>query len=88
MEQREILKQLNKTTTMIKKNITLLFSLLFTFLGNVMIFAQWEGGGGPPPPEGVGSPASPIDMYLYILALAAVLFIAFYAKKIQKKETV
>lgn len=88
MEQREILKQLNKTTTMIKKNITLLFSLLFTFLGNLMIFAQWEGGGGPPTPEGVGSPASPIDMYVYILAIAAILFIVLYAKKTQKRQTV
>ena len=42
------------------------------------------GGGG----TGPGSPASPIDMYVYILAIAAILFIVIYARKIQKKQTV
>lgn len=72
---------------MIKNNITLLFSVLFTFVGNLMIFAQFEGGGDPPPPEGVGGPASSIDMYVYILAIAAILFIVLYAKRIQKRQT-
>lgn len=34
-----------------------------------------SGGGGP------GAPTSPIDMYVYLLAVVAVLFIAFYTKK-------
>ncbi len=72
---------------MINKNTTFLISLLFTFLGNVMIFAQFEGG-GPPPPEGVGAPASPIDMYVYILAIAAIVFIVLYAKRIHQKQAV
>lgn len=43
------------------------------------------GGGGTTGPGGV---SSPIDMYVYILAIAAILFIVLYAKKIQKRETV
>ncbi len=42
------------------------------------------GGGG----TGPGAPASPIDMYVYILAIAAILFIVLYAKKIQKKQII
>ena len=42
------------------------------------------GGGG----VGPGAPASPIDMYVYILAIAAILFIVLYAKRIQQKQTV
>ena len=41
------------------------------------------GGGGTTP----GGPASPIDMYVYILAIAAILFIVIYAKKIQKRQS-
>ncbi len=39
------------------------------------------GGGG----VGPGAPASPIDMYVYVLGLVAVLLIAYYTKKVQKK---
>ena len=42
------------------------------------------GGGG----TGPGAPASPIDMYVYILAIAAILFIVLYAKKMNKKQIV
>ncbi|KEY18534.1 hypothetical protein [Kaistella antarctica] len=42
------------------------------------------GGGGTTP----GGPASPIDMYVYILAIAAILFIVLYANKIKKKQIV
>ncbi len=41
------------------------------------------GGGGTTP----GAPASPIDMYVYILAIAAILFIVLYAKRIHQKQT-
>ena len=42
------------------------------------------GGGGTTP----GVPASPIDMYVYILAFAAIMFIFIYVKKLQEKQTV
>ena len=41
------------------------------------------GGGG----TGPGAPASPIDMYVYILAIAAILFIVLYAKRIKQRQT-
>ncbi len=41
------------------------------------------GGGG----TGPGALASPIDMYVYILAIAAILFIVLYAKRIHQKQT-
>ena len=80
------------------KNIYKIFLAVFIFCGNILISAQ----GAPPPPTGVPrgvpttgvggtnpeSAAAPIDMYVYILAIAALLFIALYAKKILKRQTV
>lgn len=54
-------------------------SFLFVLAVNVLIFSQFEGG-DPPPPEGDGSPASPIDLYLIYLAIAAI-FVIFYTYK-------
>ena len=54
-------------------------SFLFVLAVNVLIFSQLEGG-DPPPPEGDGSPASPIDLYLIYLAIAAI-FVIFYTYK-------
>ncbi|WP_373709936.1 signal peptidase [Kaistella sp.] len=66
-------------------------TLLFAFL----IIGSFLGAQGPPPPPegrpggvGPGEPASPIDMYVYILAIAAILFIVLYVKRIQQKQTV
>lgn len=52
-------------------------------------FAQNQGGTGnipePPPMEvqtdGIGSPASPIDMYILILAAVAIAFAVYYSKR-------
>lgn len=41
--------------------------------------------GGGPGPVGPGVPSSPIDMYMYILAIIAIAFIYIYAKKTSKK---
>jgi len=38
------------------------------------------GGGG----VGPGAPASPVDMYVYVLAIVALALIAYYQRKIQK----
>ena len=38
------------------------------------------GGGG----VGPGTPASPIDMYVYLLGLIAVLFMLYYQRKLNK----
>lgn len=54
-------------------------SFLFVLAVNVLIFSQFEGD-DPPPPEGDGSPASPIDLYLIYLAIAAI-FVIFYTYK-------
>ena len=54
-------------------------SFLFILAVNVLIFSQFEGG-DPPPPEGDGSPASPIDLYLIYLAIVAI-FVIFYTYK-------
>lgn len=71
------------------KNIFKIFVTAFVFLGNFLLNAQ-----APPPPGGGGggttpeTAAAPIDMYVYILAIAAILFIMLYAKKLQKEQTV
>ena len=54
-------------------------SFLFVLAVNVLVFSQLEGG-DPPPPEGDGSPASPIDLYLIYLAVVA-FFVIFYTYK-------
>ena len=41
--------------------------------------AEQSGGVGP------GAPASPIDMYVYVLAAAAMLFMCYYHYKTRKK---
>lgn len=67
---------------MIKK-IKYIYATILILLFNVFVFAQWEGGGGDPPPptEGDGRPASPIDMYIPLLIVLAVLFIVWYVRK-------
>lgn len=71
------------------KNIFKIFVTAFIFLGNFLLNAQAPpppgGGGGGTVPEGA---AAPIDMYVYILAIAAILFIVLYAKKTYRKPTV
>ena len=76
------------------KIITRLFLTALLFMMGVLVNAQppcptcpggsgGGGGGGATP----GGPASPIDMYVYILAIAAILFIVLYAKRILQKQT-
>jgi hypothetical protein len=68
-----------------KKNRTSLLSLLFLLIGNLMVFAQFEGPDPDPPPEGLGAPASPVDMYIYVLLFVAFLLIVHSKKMKQKK---
>ena len=55
------------------------FILLLLFGFSTLAYSQFEGS-DPPPPEGDGSPASPIDLYLIYLAIAAI-FVIFYTYK-------
>ena len=66
-------------------NKTLLFALLI-----IGTFLRAEGPPMPPPGgggggTGPGAPASPIDMYGYVLGLVAILFIVYYSRRSQKK---
>ena len=58
----------------------------FLVLLNLCLFAQnlpRPGGGGTTGPD---RPANtPIDMYVYVLAIVAIAFIYYYAKKTNKK---
>ena len=69
-----------------KNRIKYLYTLLLTVFVNIISFAQFEGEGDPqlPPPEGIGAPASPIDMYLYLLAIVAFGFMWYYHAKTRK----
>lgn len=62
------------------KTINKLVSALF-LLAVLLVNAQppnpGSGGGG----VGPGAPASPIDMYVYVLGMIAVMFIAFFTKR-------
>ena len=66
--------------------------LLFTFLTVGAFLSAAEppappgpGGGDGGGVVGPGAPASPIDAYVYVLGIVAVLFIAYYTKKASKK---
>ena len=60
---------------------------------SVFVYAQPPGTGSTPPGApgipgsvGPGKQASPIDMYVYILAIAAVLMIVYFAKKYKTQK--
>lgn len=68
-----------------KNKLKFLIVFLITFFSNVLVNAQqFEGSDDPPPPEDLGSPASPIDMYLYLLAIVAFGFMWYYHAKTRK----
>ncbi len=63
-------------------------TLLFTFL-IIGAFLRAEEGPPSPPPgggggTGPGTPASPIDMYIYALLVVGFILIVYFAKKKQK----
>lgn len=71
------------------KFISKLFLLAFIFIMGIMLNAQPpcpgcpdDGGVGGVTP---GAAASPIDMYVYVLGILAILLITYYSKKIQRK---
>lgn len=67
-------------------NKTLLFALLIvTTLLRAQDIPSPPPGGGGGGGVGPGAPASPIDMYVYVLGFVAILFIVYYSKKSQKK---
>jgi hypothetical protein len=60
---------------------SLKYKVAFLFVLGISSFGYSAlEGGDPPPPEGDGSPASPVDMYLIYLAIVAI-FVIFYAYK-------
>lgn len=69
---------------MIKK-IKYIYTTILIFLFNLSLFAGFDDGGGDVPPNppgpGDGAPASPIDMYIPMLIILAVIFIVFYIRK-------
>ena len=76
------------------KMILRLFLAAFVLIMGVLVNAQPPcptcppGGGGGAGGTTPGGISSPIDMYVYILAIAAILFIVLYANKIKKRQTV
>ena len=76
------------------KMILRLFLAAFVLIMGVLVNAQPPcptcppGGGGGAGGTTPGGISSPIDMYVYILAIAAILFIVLYANKIRKRQTI
>lgn len=62
------------------KTINKLVTLLFVF-ATLVINAQPPNPGGGTGPVGPGAPASPIDMYVYVLGIVAIGFIVYFTKK-------
>ena len=67
-----------------KNKLKFLIASLFTLFTNILMNAQFDGPTDPPPPEDIGSPASPIDMYLYLLAIVAFGCMWYYHAKTRK----
>ena len=71
-----------------------LFLAAFVLIMGVLVNAQPPcptcppGGGGGAGGTTPGGISSPIDMYVYILAIAAIFFIVLYANKIKKGQTI
>jgi hypothetical protein len=63
-------------------SITLILFSIFVSAQDLPIPGGGTGTGG----NGNGRPASPIDMYVYILAIAAILMIVYFAKKYKTQK--
>lgn len=71
-----------------KNNISKLLSTLFLF---TVLLVKAIPSTPVPPDEGTGGvgtgePAAPIDMYVYVLSIIAVMFIVFYTKKYKSQK--
>ncbi|MCS3530823.1 signal peptidase [Chryseobacterium sp. JUb7] len=58
----------------------------FFFLSVLLINAQPPDPGGGGGGVGPGVPSAPIDMYVYVLGIVAVMFIAFFTKKYKNQK--
>ncbi|MBB6371917.1 signal peptidase [Chryseobacterium shigense] len=71
------------------KTINKLVLALF-FFGTLLVKADDEippvPGGGNTGVVGPGGPASPIDMYVYLLSIVAIAFIMYYTKKLKSQK--
>lgn len=74
-----------------KNKLNILLGTLFLLIFNTFVFAEDWGGDGtgitvPVPPEGLGSPATPIDMYEgALMMIAIVLIVGYYVYHRNKK---
>lgn len=55
--------------------------LSFFLLTTLVVKSQTPGPPGGTGGSGTGTLASPVDMYVYVLGIVAVLFIAFFTRK-------
>ncbi|WBV59775.1 signal peptidase [Chryseobacterium camelliae] len=67
------------------------FKLVFTFCLLMCTFFYAQTPTNPNPPGGVGggtpgAQASPIDMYVYVLGIVAMLLIVFFTKKYKSQK--
>ena len=67
------------------KAINRLVTLLFVF-ATLIMNAQPPDPGGGGGGVGPGAPASPIDMYVYVLGVVAVMFIVFFTKRYKDQK--
>lgn len=70
------------------KNIIKFVNLIFVF---TIIFVNAQLPSQPVPPggqgtTGTGSQSVPIDMYIYVLGIVAILIIAYFAKKYKTQK--
>ncbi|RZJ50692.1 MAG: signal peptidase [Flavobacterium sp.] len=70
------------------KNIIKFVNIIFVF---AIIFVNAQLPSQPVPPggqgtTGTGSQSVPVDMYVYILAIAALLMIVYFAKKYKTQK--
>lgn len=71
-----------------KNNISKLLSTLFLFIVLLVqaIPSTPVPPGGGTGGSGTGEQAAPIDMYVYVLSIIAIMFIVFYTKKYKSQK--
>ena len=72
--------------TQIMKFISRKLACIFLLTATIFFHAQPPDPGGGGGTVGPGSAVSPIDMYVYVLAVVGIIFILYYLKTHQKKN--
>jgi hypothetical protein len=82
------MKIVNKKTFGMKNNISKYYITSFIFCYNIAMFAQPAPGNDTGDLEGTDAPASPIDNYIWVLALVGLIYVFIKLRDFQNKKRI